>query len=202
MVRTASLQRRCSAPKSRCQSAARSHGERSRSERSSRCPSCLTIAVFYGQEDSGIAAAGSEYFHHGASLDGDVQENAWFGASHFNRDDRDDLAVGMPRHSKDSSNFNSGAIYMLYSTLGGLTTSGHQFFSQQHSDVHDVSEGGDRFGGVLTIGDLDDDLTTDLVVGVPYEDFDSTRNDSGIVQLFFGKAGSRLEYTRDDLFRQ
>lgn len=120
-----------------------------------------------------------------------VEENDWFGwalaAGNFNRDDYEDLAIGVP-----GENFTTikatGAVFILYGSPGGLTGEDSEQWGQW---VYDVSEEEDHdmFGYSLAVGRLGD-IETDLAIGVPYEDIvDSMgrlQTDAGAVYLMEG----------------
>jgi hypothetical protein len=157
------------------------------------------VIVLYSAGSAGLRATSSDFIRPGV---GGVPANeGQFGsalaAGDFNRDSKSDLAIGAPW----IQNGVSSAIHVVYGTSGGITTTGNQYFGQDSPGVPDAGELFDRFGGQLAVGDMDDDGTRDLIVGVPYESQSGFAN-AGIVQVFFGEFGQKLDYSRNKLYRE
>jgi hypothetical protein len=83
----------------------------------------------------------------------------------------DDLAIGEPGFDivGPPAIANTGRVMVLYDASGTNT----DFLFQRQSVIADDSEAGDRFGEVLSAGDINGDDTTDLVIGTPHEDMGS-----------------------------
>jgi len=105
----------------------------------------------------------------------------------FDDDGVDDLAIGVPGEAVGSTAA-AGAVQVLYGIAGqGLSANGNQLFHQDSDNVPGGAEQGDRFGSVLTAGDVDCDGVDDLVIGTPGEDAGATV-DVGTVTVLPGHA--------------
>lgn len=88
--------------------------------------------VLYGSRPSGLATRISQFWHQDvADVEGVATDGDAFGlsltAGDFNRDGRDDLAVGAPREDLFSANgmiWNAGAVNAIYGSLAGLSATG------------------------------------------------------------------------------
>lgn len=84
-----------------------------------------------------------------------------------------DLAVGVPLEvlgapAADASwPYYSGAVQILPGSQGGLSALGDQLIPAQ--DLSTSSAIGSQFGSALAAGDFDDDGTSDLAIGAPYQ---------------------------------
>jgi FG-GAP repeat len=72
---------------------------------------------------------------------------------------------------------------VLYGSVGGLTTSGGQLFTQ----VGGNPEIGDQFGSALAAGDFNNNSFADLAVGAPFEAVGSAGG-AGAVSVLYGSA--------------
>jgi hypothetical protein len=105
-------------------------------------------------------------------------------AADFNRDGRDDLAVGFDRDFHGSALF-AGSVVVLPGTPDGLSVTSAQLFSQNTAGVPDVAESNDQFGHALAAGDITGDGYPDLAVNAFNEGFGtSTPNRGGSVTVF------------------
>lgn len=96
-------------------------------------------------------------------------------AGDVDTDGVDDLIVGAPSSSSDSSAF-------VHSGIDGSQL--HEFLG---------TSPGDQFGfAVAGVGDVDGDGRADLMVGIPYADDPS--NDTGAVQVFSGATWNLIHY--------
>ncbi len=171
------------------------------------------VNIFYGAAQ-GLSST-SDYIHidSDAPFGGELlQDNAMFGyaltAGDFNQDGEDDLVVSVYRHDETISVGNSvedSGLVMVYRGFpGGLSGGNRVPISQSPANVVGVPEVGDYFGLALTAADFNQDGHDDLVVGVPYEDFNGV-TDAGVVQVFYGTdddiglfAGNEI-WSQDDL---
>ncbi len=128
-------------------------------------------------------------------------------AGDFNDDGVSDLAVGVPRKAVGSANPGAGAVHVRYGQFffGLSETTPMQFWTQNllfPGDPINRSEAGDGFGFALAAGDFNGDGSTDLAIGVPFEDVISFRTgvatdvgSAGEVDLVYGSVGG-LSITR------
>ena len=120
-------------------------------------------------------------------------------AGDFNGDQVTDLAVGVPLENVGSIS-DAGAVNVIYGAAGiGLTEANDQFLTQDTvqgvGQVLDQAEAFDKFGASLAAGDFDEGdtrfiNTTDLAIGVPFEDVPLSINanivDAGAVNVLYG----------------
>jgi len=147
------------------------------------------------QDVSGIGSDAERYDNFSAAL----------AAGDFDNDGVDDLAVGVSGEDI-GDDIDAGAVNVLKGQSGvGLTSSGSLFLSQDSQSgsqrVANTSEDFDYFGSSLAVGDLNDDGNDDLAVGVPGEDWGSTR-DVGAVNVLYGHATELITITGDQLWTQ
>jgi hypothetical protein len=108
-------------------------------------------------------------------------------AGDMNNDGRDDLLIGVPRESVNSTP-TAGLVHLVLGSGDGLTDDGQRIRTQNSSGVEDDVEFGDQFGQSLTVGDFDGDGFMDVAIGVPFENIGSITN-AGAVNVIFGSAG-------------
>jgi len=126
-----------------------------------------------------------------------VQANDRFGSSmtigDFNGDGRGDLAIGAA-HDHINGKDDAGLVVIYYGRNSSNTPLGNptpninqtQSFNNQLVDDNDDY---DRWGEVLESGDFDGDGYTDLVVGAPGENDESSSShkiDHGAITVFYG----------------
>ncbi len=130
---------------------------------------------------SHVSASNEEYDKFGYSLC----------TGNFNGDGYDDLAVGVPYEDVGSSD-DAGVVNVFFGATHGLLTSSDvaNWERVKQEDAGVSSEDDDLFGWSLAAGDFNGDSYDDLAVGVPEEDIeDDGYDDTGIVIVFYGKAG-------------
>jgi len=158
-----------------------------------------SVNVIYGSSQ-GLTPVGNQQWNQGRSgvLDApEVGDN--FGTAltsgDFNRDGRDDLAIGAP-----GENAGAGAVNVLYGSANRLTGSRSQIWRQGSNGLLDRARAGDRFGTSLAAGDFNGDGFDDLAVGAPLDDISGIVNAGG-VNVIYGSA-SRLVGRGSQYFHQ
>ena len=146
-----------------------------------------------------------DWYQNRHDLEGISKSNDLFGyalaVGHFNHDDYQDLAIGIPEKDIDGHN-NTGAVMILYGTPDGLSSANADYFHQDTSGVKGGNQSGDRFGFSLAAGDFDGDGYDDLAIGKPYEDYNSKSN-TGAVNILYGSpdgitvSGDQVIYQSD-----
>jgi hypothetical protein len=144
------------------------------------------VHVLYGSA-SGLTAAVNQNMSQ-SSLGTDSSEagdnfGATLTSGDFNNDGFADLAVGVPNEDIGAV-ADAGAVNVIYGSASGLTNLGDQIWHQNSPRVRDVAEADDRFGASLTTGDFNGDGFSDLLIGIPEEDFDQANE--GSVQVLYG----------------
>jgi hypothetical protein len=111
-----------------------------------------SVFVVYGSS-SGLSITGSQIWHQdvGAML-GSMEDGDRFGATltagDFNRDGRDDLAIGVESEIVGSIT-DGGAVAVIYAGIGALVDIGNQLWTQDSPGILDEAESGDRLGSSL-----------------------------------------------------
>lgn len=145
------------------------------------------VHIFYGGA-GGLSTANDIHFAQGDNgFPGAIEAGDYVGralaAGDYNGDGRDDLAVGIPGESVNTTE-DAGFVVVLFGQPAGLSSAGFL-------NIPDPSFGGpeasDQFGSALASGDFDADGIDDLAVGAPSEDRDGIN--SGAVTIFGGVAG-------------
>ncbi|KAB2964344.1 MAG: hypothetical protein F9K16_04545 [Thermoanaerobaculia bacterium] len=132
------------------------------------------VNVLYGSA-SGIAGDGAQYFdQESPGVIGGAETDDRFGqalaAADFSGNGRADLAIGVP--DEDVGPFaDAGFVDVLYGGSAGLTGMGSQGFELDDLPAPASSGNSERFGGALTVIDLDGDGLADLAAAAPLDDF-------------------------------
>lgn len=119
-------------------------------------------------------------------------------AGDFNRDGREDLAVGSPSDNFGNE-FNQGSVNVIYGARKRLQRSDTGYFHEGLPKIAGELEGGDVFGGGLTAGDFDGDGYDDLAIGasgesiVPRGASSPVANAGGLYVLYGARGGLRAE---------
>ena len=117
------------------------------------------VNVIYGNT-TGLESTGNQLWsqNSGSILDtAEASDNFGFVlvAGDFNKNGKDDLAIGVPLEDIATSTTNisnAGAVNVIYGSSTRLTSSGNQFWSQNSSNILDFSENGDHMGSALAAG--------------------------------------------------
>jgi hypothetical protein len=104
------------------------------------------------------------------------------------------LAIGVPYD--DVTYQDAGAVNVIYDAGGGLSADGNQIWYEGYNGMLGSPEESDLFGKSLAVGDFDGDGNLDLVIGVPYEDY-NTIEDAGIVHVLYGASGTLTTTTTE-----
>lgn len=163
------------------------------------------VNVIYSTND-GLTASDDQFWHQDISgIEGEAEEDENFGeslaAGDFDDDGSDDLAIGAP--GEDFMSFESaGQVQVLYGeTDDGLSGDRDQRFNQSTDGIEGVAEAQDRFGHSLTAGDYDQDGTSDLTIGVPFEDV-GNKTDAGAINIIYGDDTDGLTDEDDQVWHQ
>lgn len=111
----------------------------------------------------------------------------------FDSDGFDDVAIGHPLEDNfangvNNSIINGGAITILQGSFQGISGLGSRSYSQ-HSLSAGIPENYDMFGWSLASGDFNSDGYDDLIIGVPYEDYEEIRDTGSVIELKGGENG-------------
>ena len=163
------------------------------------------VNLIYGSAD-GLTDTGNQNWHQARpGIEGAVENFDNFGLTlgvgDLNGDGAADLAAGVPTENIGNM-YGAGAVNVIYGSAAGLTATGDQIWWQNAPDVEGKSQTGDSFGRALSAGDFDADGDDDLAVGVPNEYDDPRIPWTGIVQVFYGTAGTGLTSADDAVFDQ
>lgn len=146
------------------------------------------VNVIYGS-GKGLTDDDNQYWHQGRpGIEGEPDDDERFGyalaAGDFDDDGHDDLAIGAPGEDFESHD-EAGQVQVLYGKSDGLSSDDDQRWHQSIDDIEGTAEAHDEFGAALCTGDYDGDGTSDLVIGVPFEDVGSDDN-AGSVNVIYG----------------
>jgi hypothetical protein len=149
------------------------------------------IAVFRGRPD-GLNPGAAQWIPGNAPGMPVSVETDGFGrvlaAADFNKDGRDDLAVGFDRDHFGGVYF-AGSVVILPGAADGLRIAAAQMFYQDTPGMPDAAEYGDGFGHALAAGDVTGDGYADLVVNAEREGFSSnTPNRGGSLTVLRGSS--------------
>ncbi len=147
------------------------------------------VHVLYGSP-SGVTAFGDEVIsQNSAGILGTVATGDRFGsalaAGNLGRGAGDELAIGIPRE-RVGSLARAGAVQVLY---GGtrVGSGGNELWHQDTPGVSGAAEVSDEFGSALAIGDFGTSARSDLAIGAPLEDLNTTTEaDAGSVNVIYG----------------
>lgn len=144
------------------------------------------VTVVYGSA-SGLNAGRLNQLTQGLMYDlAEDEPNDHFGytlaAGDFNRDGRDELAIGHP--GEDYPGPNRGGVTVLRGGSAGLTLA-HDFFLAGLGGVPPGAQDNSDFAAALAVGDFDGGSAEDLAVGIPYRDLLGV-GDVGAESILYG----------------
>jgi hypothetical protein len=147
------------------------------------------VHVLYGTS-TGLSATGNQFWHQNSTNVADTLEAFdFFGealaAANFGKSLEADLAVGVPGEDFSATNFDAGAVNILYGTSTGLTATGNQFWHQNSSGILEQAEPADEFGSALAPANFGKGTGIDLAVGVPRESVGGFA-EAGAVNVLYG----------------
>ena len=146
------------------------------------------VYVFFGTDEAG-GVSDSDADDADLKFFG-LEDSARFGFSmangDLNGDGADDLLISAALD--DTNGQNNGAVYVFF---GPLTPGERNADQADLVLTGETGHSGDQFGTALTLGDVDDDGRTDLVVSAALEDADGTITDAGAVYIWLD--GATLE---------
>jgi len=121
------------------------------------------------------------------------------GASDFNGDGYEDLAISAPGDSVDGVH-GAGVVNILYGSDGGLTATGDQLWHRDTPGILGPAHVYAGFGDELTTGDFNGDGIDDLVIAAYRDEVDGI-SDAGSIQTLYGGIGG-LSATDNQLWSQ
>jgi hypothetical protein len=135
-----------------------------------------SVVVRYSSVGGGLTLNPSQvYIRQAHPLDGPSAGDKFgyaLAACDFNHDRKDDLAVGVPGEDVNSDE-DAGTVEVHLGDVGGVHKVADLVFTQNGSGIPGEVEYQDQFGSSLACGDFDADGFADLVVGIPWESFES-----------------------------
>jgi hypothetical protein len=163
------------------------------------------VNVLYGTAAGLQADAPNDQFFTAESFGGASEAASQFGwamaAGDFNGDGFGDLAISVP-FADVGSIVDAGAIWIVYGSPNGLSTSSAQLWTQDTPGVKGVTEKEAAFGRSLSVGDFNGHGFADLAIGSRKEDVGHA-NDAGAVEVLFGTPrGIQADAPDDQLWTQ
>lgn len=164
------------------------------------------VHVLYGSR-RGLTPRGDQYLTEdspgikGGGAEGGDTFGVGLEAGDFNRDGRDDLAIGAPGQAVFNQESPDGAVHVLYGGRRHLRVRSDQYLTAEKLGMGTPDTEGAMFGTTLAGGDLNGDHRADLVIASPREEV-GFHTGAGAVRVLFGGAdrlrrrGVRL-YTED-----
>lgn len=147
------------------------------------------VHVFYGSA-SGIRSSNDQRFHQNSAGIADEREagdgfGSALAAGDFDRDGRDDLAIGVPGESVDG-HMMAGAVHIIPGGANGLRPGASSFITQASGDLASQPGPDELFGASLAAADFDGNRRADLAIGSPGEAVNG-QPAAGMVHVLYGK---------------
>jgi len=157
---------------------------------------------FFGEDNVGVVHFdGVEgcWSQDASTVQGTAEVGDRFGAAvatgDFDGDGKQDVAIGVPGESLESSSEDAaGTVNVIFSdgtSSDLLTATGNQLFTQDVFLPDEGAESRDHFGTTLATGDFDGDGIDDLAIGAP-TDGESGHGGAGAVGVLYGHASTGL----------
>lgn len=145
-----------------------------------------------------ISATEGEFVAEATLENGDAFGETVAFAGDLDLDGISDLVIGAP--FDDDGGEDRGAVWILFMNRDG-TVNDMQKISASEGELGTLPVNSDRFGtAVAGIGNLDGQRSTDLVVGIPFDD-DGGLDKGAIQVLFMDEADTRNQCERFGIFR-
>jgi hypothetical protein len=165
------------------------------------------VHVLYGEQNVGLDSQWNQLFRAddaGIPVNNAYSYFGWFlTVGNFNNDDFADLAIDAPKDAVPPNVGHAGGVYVLYGA-GIFSASNGEYLHQNTTGADGDAESYDDFGEGLASGDFDGNGSSDLVVGVPVEEYNGVTS-VGVVQVFYGQGVNGLITSQgvvDDIFAQ
>jgi hypothetical protein len=151
------------------------------------------VQIIFGSSGSSPFTTSGNKFISQADIAGvGVETNDQMGwavaAGDFDKDGRDDLAIGVPGEDV-SGVVDAGLVTILYGSAAGPSTSKFQHFTQGTSGIPSNSETGDQFGYALSAWNYGYGSEADLAIGVPYEDVGDILSAGAVFMIYGSPSG-------------
>jgi FG-GAP repeat protein len=136
------------------------------------------VTVLYGSPGTGLVTTGPQVLSPGSGgVPGSNVPGDRFGAAlaggDFDGNGHSDLAIGVPGETIGGAQA-AGQVTVLYGGAARLQTSAADTFSQTPAGTQSHSEPGDVFASALSAADFNDDGDSDLAIGAPGENTNSS----------------------------
>ena len=157
------------------------------------------VHIFYGSP-RGIRVSNDVRIHQNSpGIDDTREAGDGFGsalaAGDFDRDGRDDLAIGVPGEAVDG-HLMAGAVHIVPGGANGLRPGASSFITQASGDLPSEPGPDELFGASLTAAEFVGNRRADLAIGSPGETV-SGQPSAGMVHVLYG-ANSGLKVTGSD----
>ena len=154
------------------------------------------VFITYGS-GTGLDAATTQLVYGSTpGTPGIAEANDRFGqvlaAGDLTGDGIDELAIGIP-HEDLGSQVSAGAVLVLTGASGGLQTAGSTLLTGSTPGLPGLGETGDEFGAALLIGNYDNGVGNELIIGVPGESLGTTRNSGAVIIVDSDRSGPHAD---------
>lgn len=162
------------------------------------------VNVIYGRDTGLHYDSDQRWYQQLSSLADRGQSGDLFGtalaAADFNSDGYADLAIGVPGEDV-GSNQNAGAVHIIYSYNGRLSSSYDRLIHQDSSGINGTAQQNANFGTSLAAGLINNGRNADLIVGIPGQTVNGRFN-AGAVHAIYGNFGWNFRTDNDQIWHQ